>query len=623
MFSFFQNKNNLPKWIILIIDISVCFAALFIAFQLRFNFNLPEHEITRLKVSFLLVIPVRFLLFVLYRTHADIVRYTSTVDAFRVLTSLVIGTVIFGVANFVFYVILEKPFIIPLSVLIIDFFISTVLLIGYRMFVKLAWMEFHNPRKGKTDVVIFGAGESGLITKRALDRDAGIKYKVIAFIDDDDRKIGMKLEGVQIYHPSKLPDILAQHTVAHLIISIQDIPSDRKKEIADVALHFNTKVLVVPPVINWINGELSFKQIKRIKIEELLERDVIEIDNQKIGLFIENQTVLVTGAAGSIGSEIVRQVLKLQPKLVVCIDRSENDLFQLENTISKMISKVAILIADINDERKMEHIFKMYQPDVVYHAAAYKHVPLMETHVHEAIKNNVFGTKLIADLALKYSCKRFVMISTDKAVNPTSVMGASKRMAEIYIQTLNKLGETMFITTRFGNVLGSNGSVIPLFRKQIENGGPITVTHPDVTRFFMTIREACQLVLEASAMGKGGEIFMFDMGHSVKIVDLAKKMIQLSGLTLGKDIQIVYTGLRPGEKLFEELLNNKENTMPTYHQRILIANVNSYDDTVVNNTIQSLDSHLENSDEETMVAVLKKTIPEYKSQNSRFQKLDV
>lgn len=615
-------RSNVPQWIILIFDLLICSASLYLAFLLRFNFKITDQELLRLQHSFMLVIPVRLLFFLIFRTHADIVRYTSTSDAVRILISLALGSVVFIGANILNFYGFHTRFIVPFSIILIDFFISIVFLIGYRVVVKLTWLEMKNPSRGKTDVIIFGAGESGLITKRALDRDAGMKYKVVAFIDDDDRKTGMKLEGVQIFHTAKLPELLASNSVAHLIISVQEISAERKKELADTALHFNTKILVVPPVFSWINGELSFKQIKKIKIEELLERDVIKLDNKQVAASLLGQTVLVTGAAGSIGSEIVRQVLLHNPENVICVDRSENGLFQLEMTLSKYKGNYSIIIGDINDQEKMKSVFSLYRPKVCFHAAAYKHVPLMEQHVAEAAKNNLFGTKVIANLAKEHECERFVMISTDKAVNPTSVMGATKRMAEIYIQSLSDQSKTKFITTRFGNVLGSNGSVIPLFRRQIENGGPVTVTHPEVTRFFMTIREACQLVLEAGAMGNGGEIFMFDMGKSVKIVDLAKKMIQLSGLTLGKDIQIVYTGLRPGEKLYEELLNNKENTIPTYHERILIAKVNQYNFSEVEQTFEDLQKYVVVNDETEIIRKIKKTIPEYKSHNSKFVKFD-
>ncbi len=616
-------STSVPQWIIFLLDLLICALALYLAFLLRFNFQITEKEVVWIKRSFMLVIPVRIILFLIFRTYADIIRYTSTTDAFRLIIALFLGSLAFVIINLFVYYIIGKSFVVPFSIIIIDFLATAVLLTGYRVFAKLIWLELKNPKKDKTDVIIFGAGESGIITKRALDRDAGTKYKVIAFIDDDEKKTGKKAEGIHIYHTSRLSDILTSHQVAHVIISVQDISPERKNEIVNSALNHNTKVLVVPPVFNWINGELSFKQIKKIKIEELLERNIISLDNIKVGETLRDQTIFVTGAAGSIGSEIVKQILKHHPKNVICIDRSENDLYNLELSLAKFSKNYKIIIGDICDAEKMDYLFKTYQPEISYHAAAYKHVPMMEAHVTEAVKNNVFGTKLIGDLAVKYKCKRFVMISTDKAVNPTSVMGATKRLAEIYIQTLGKNSTTKFIITRFGNVLGSNGSVIPLFRQQIETGGPVTITHPEVSRYFMTIKEACQLVLEAGTMGKGGEIFIFDMGKQIKIIDLAKKMIQLSGLTLGKDIQIVFTGLRPGEKLNEELLNISENTMPSYHKRILIAKVNEYEQNLVSILFEDLEKIMHLNDDEALVKKIKQIIPEYISHNSEFEKFDI
>lgn len=618
-------KNRQRKWLLLSIDIVICLLALVLAYLARFNFFIPGKELIRMPYAIVVFVLIRALTFVVFRTYADFIRYTSTRDAIKVIFALLLGSLLFVAINIISLNFITKAHIIPLSVIVIEFFISTVLLVGLRVLIKLAYLEIKNPSKTKTEVIIFGAGDSGLITKRSLDRDVGTKYKVVAFIDDDDTKSGMKLEGVSIYKTERLNDLLENQSVAHLVISIQNLSTKRKNEIANVALQHNVKVLVVPPVFNWINGELSFNQIKKIKIEDLLERDVIELDNKKISSFLNNQVVLVTGAAGSIGSEIVRQLAKYSPKYILCIDHSETGLYNLDLDLNKLKKNhiCKLIVGDIRDEVKMRHIFEEHKPMICFHAAAYKHVPMMENQVLEAIKNNVLGTKLLADLSVEFKCTRFVMISTDKAVNPTSVMGASKRMAEIYAQSLSKKQNiTKFITTRFGNVLGSNGSVIPLFRQQIEEGGPITVTHPEVTRFFMTIKEACQLVLEAAVMGNGGEIFIFDMGSSVKIVDLAKRMVQLSGLTLGKDIQIVYSGLRPGEKLYEELLNNMENTLPTYHNRILIATVKEYEFDEVNKKMEVLKSYSTEHDEDSIVKELKQLITEYKSHNSKYEIFD-
>ena len=385
-------------------------------------------------------------------------------------------------------------------------------------------------------------------------------------------------------------------------------------------------MLNVPPVQSWINGELSFKKIRKVNIEDLLGRDQILLQLEKIKEEIHNKTILVTGAAGSIGSEMVRQILPFEPKLLLLLDIAESPLYDLELEIkdnpSTNFQNIEPIIGDIRNKDRMRNVFNTFHPDIIFHAAAYKHVPMMELNPSESILNNVLGTKIIADLSKEFNASKFVMISTDKAVNPTNIMGATKRIAEMYTQSMNGLGKTKFITTRFGNVLGSNGSVIPRFKKQIESGKPLTITHPDITRYFMTISEACQLVLEAGSMGKGGEIFIFDMGSPMKIADLAKKMIQLSGLELGKDIQINYTGLRPGEKLFEELLANEENTLPTHHKKIMIAKVKSYPFDFVSAEIDGLIELFNSQNNEAIVTKMKKIVPEFLSKNSEYERLD-
>ena len=434
----------------------------------------------------------------------------------------------------------------------------------------------------------------------------------------------MTLESLRVLPFSQLSDFIAKHNRSIIPISIQNRPAAKKNEITEIALLHDVKVLVVPPVLKWINGELSFKQIKQIKIEELLEREPIQMDQSLVSPEIYDKTIWITGAAGSIGSEIVRQLLSFRFKKLVLIDNAETPTFFLTNFCNSQnySGSIDILLMDITDKKRIEKVMQEETPDIIYHAAAYKHVPVMEENVGAAIKTNVEGTKNLADLAVQYKVDKFVMISTDKAVNPTSVMGASKRIAEIYVQSLNfEQPHTKFITTRFGNVLGSNGSVIPLFRKQIEKGGPLTVTHPDITRYFMTISEACQLVITAGAMGDGGEIFIFDMGESVKIYDLAVKMIKLSGLTLGKDINIEFTGLRPGEKLYEELLANKENTKQTTHEKIMIANIIRYPYDEVVNKVESL-IRMQDEDPLQIVKKMKEIVPEFYSQNSTFAVLN-
>ncbi|MEI7663781.1 MAG: nucleoside-diphosphate sugar epimerase/dehydratase, partial [Bacteroidota bacterium] len=422
----------------------------------------------------------------------------------------------------------------------------------------------------------------------------------------------------------KLDNLLASNTVAQIILAIMHFDPLKKQELVDKCLAYNTKVLAVPPMLRWINGELSFNQIKNINIEELLEREEIKLDKQRITGEITGKTILVSGAAGSIGSEIVKQLSRYAPRQLILVDQAETPLhyLELETLSNNPTYQVEFILCDICNGNRMRKIFETFRPEVVYHAAAYKHVPMMENNPAEAVLTNIRGTRIIADLSVECGVKKFIMISTDKAVNPTNVMGASKRIAEIYTQALNSAGATHFITTRFGNVLGSNGSVIPMFHSQIEKGGPVTITHPEVTRFFMTIPEACQLVLEAGAYGQGGEIFVFDMGKSVKILDLAKKMIQLSGLTLNKDIQIKFIGLRPGEKLYEELLNIEENTIPTHHPLILAAKVRPYDLAEVIADIDELTAMVPNRNNFDIIRKMKAMVPEYKSQNSIYETLD-
>jgi len=576
-----------------------------------------------MEISFLVILATRLLLFLFFGTFKNIIRYTSTTDAIRISATIILGSLLFVIGNVVSYYALGRPNLVPYSIVIIELMMTAGLILGYRILLKVAFLEMRAPSRDKTWVVIFGAGESGIITKRAIDRDAGTKYKVLAFFDDDIRKAGKKIEGIPIYNAEKLEETLNQNQVAHVILSIQTLSPARKTEITNLCLQYKTKVLVVPPVRRWINGELSFKQIRKINIEELLERDVIQISNDKVRQDIAGKIVLITGAAGSIGSELVRQVCEFHPAMLLCVDQAETPMFHLQNELDQRRFKdYKIIIGDICDEQKMRLVFNMYKPAIVFHAAAYKHVPMMELNPAEAVRNNVIGTRVLANLAMEFKTQKFVFISTDKAVNPTNVMGASKRIAEMYVQAHDKKSFTRFITTRFGNVLGSNGSVIPLFRKQIERGGPVTVTDTEVTRYFMTIPEAVSLVLEAGTMGQGGEIFIFDMGKSVKILDLAQKMILLSGLTLGKDIQIEFTGLRPGEKLYEELLADKENTLPTYHERIMIARVENRDAAAIESDVNVFPLLLNDNNETEIVRKMKSIVPEFQSRNSIFEQLD-
>ncbi len=617
-------KYNLPRWSILIIDLIICAFSLTLAFFLRFNFKqIPPEDLKNLPYDYILLFGIRSVSFFISKTYKGVVRYTGSNDAMRIFKVVILGSGLLVIVNVITLYALGY-FIIPTAIIIIDALVTLFLMISSRLAVKAIYFESKNPEKQRIQVIIYGAGESGIITKRTLDRDAAVRYKVVGFIDDDDKKVGRSLEGVFIYPTSKLAELIKDNEVESVIISIQNLPPHKKNNIIDECLQFGVRVLNVPPVAKWINGELSFNQIKSINIEELLEREPIKLDNALINEQLNFKTILITGAAGSIGAELARQCAKFNPSLLVLLDQAESPLHELELEFNEngVTCKHEVVIGDVRNKDRMRNVFNTFKPHIVFHAAAYKHVPMMENNPSESILTNILGTKTVADLAVEFKVEKFVMISTDKAVNPTNVMGASKRIAEIYTQSLGKTAQTKFITTRFGNVLGSNGSVIPRFKKQIEEGGPITITHPDITRFFMTIPEACQLVLEAGCMGKGGEIFVFDMGQSVKIVDLARKMIKLSGLKEDRDIKIIYTGLRPGEKLFEELLASSENTLPTHHQQILVGKVREYEFAEVTQFINELILLFNTQDNTRIVSKMKDIVPEFVSNNSVFQTLD-
>jgi FlaA1/EpsC-like NDP-sugar epimerase len=620
----FFKIQNMPRWLIFTIDMSIVLFSIVLAYLLRFNFQIPASEIQTWKYVFPFILTIRAFSFVVSKTYAGIIRYTSTEDAIRIFLVVFLGSIVFALSNLLSYHFVNDRFVVPFSVVIIEFIVVIFSTITFRILVKVAYLEILNPGGNKNKVIIFGAGEAGIITKRALDRDVGIRSKVIAFIDEDKSKSGKKIEGVTIYGFEKLGELLAKNVIEHLVISVQQLPPKKKQTIVDACLKHNTKVMNVPPVSSWTDGQLSYNQIRNIKIEDILVRDEIKLDVEKVGSEIFGKTVMITGASGSIGGELSRQILQFNPKLAVLIDQAESAMFDMEVELHENFSdkNYEIAIADICNQTRMEHAFKKYKPDLVYHAAAYKHVPMMENNPSEAVFTNVKGTKTIADLAVLNGVDKFIMISTDKAVNPTNVMGASKRIAEIYVQSLNSKEKTRFITTRFGNVLGSNGSAVNLFKKQIENGGPVTVTDPEVIRYFMTIPEACQLVLEAGMMGNGGEIFLFDMGEPVKILDLANRMIKLSGLEVDKDIKIKFTGLRPGEKLYEELLNDAENTLPTHHPQIMIGKTREYDFEKISTSIDELISLFDEQDNKNIVRKMKTIVPEYISQNSVYEELD-
>ena len=625
-------KALLTHWAVLAVDCLIVIISLILAYQLRFNFNVPSVEQPLIFKAVLSLFTVRFIFFILFRTYAGMIQYTSSEDAQRIFLSVTLGSATLGILNF-FIAQYQPNYLVPFSILLIDYFISIFLLAAYRIAVKTIYEEVVKSKKPKMTVVIYGADNNGIITKRTLEQDRKKNYDVVAFIDNNLSMQTKNLEGVKILNVDRdLDKLLATGEADMLIISDSTVKQSIKNKVIDACLKYDVKILSVPQASKWINGELSVNQIRQVRIEDLLEREPIRLDKEIIKEQTQGKKILVTGAAGSIGQEIVRQLAKYNPSLLICFDQAESPLHELDLELQHDFPnlKFEIVLGDIRQEERLEKVFKFLKPELVYHAAAYKHVPLMENNPSESVLTNVLGTKNCADLAVKYGVEVFVLVSTDKAVNPTNVMGASKRIAEIYVQSLNRKlftehgnKTTHFITTRFGNVLGSNGSVIPRFRHQIESGGPITVTDPEITRFFMTIPEACQLVLEAGAIGKGGEIFIFDMGEPVKIIDLAKKMIQLSGLQLDKDIKIEISGLRPGEKLYEELLANAENTVPTHHPKILIAKVREYEFEEVSKEIETLISLFDKQNNNAIVSKMKQIVPEYISNNSVYEELDL
>jgi FlaA1/EpsC-like NDP-sugar epimerase len=570
-----------------------------------------------------IVLVARILTFFPGRTYAMIIRHTGISDLTKMIMVLFSGSVLILAFDFLYYKFTGILYI-PLSIVIMEFFITAYMMTASRLIIKFLYIEFRSKPKVRTNVLIYGVDELGVATKRALDLDVDASYRIVAFMDDKRQNQRKNIEGIKIYPLSKLGAISEKFEIDMLIIAKNSLSPSKKSEIVDICLNHHIKVLTVPRIKSWINSEFTVKQLKQINIEDLLERDPINLDSSQVRQELKNKTILVTGAAGSIGSEIVRQISAYEPKKILLFDQAETPLHSLELELTEkcLFSDYEIIIGDVCNVSRITRIFEKFHIDVIYHAAAYKHVPMMEGNPAEAIHNNVIGTRIVADLAVKYNVGKFIMISTDKAVNPTNIMGTSKRIAELYTQALDNVSNTSFITTRFGNVLGSNGSAIPLFKKQIDQGGPVTVTHPEVTRFFMTIPEACQLVLEASAMGKGGEVFIFDMGKSIKIADVARNMIRLSGLEVGKDIEIKYTGLRPGEKLYEELLCTTENTLPTYHPKIMIAKVNSMDFDTVSVAINQFEKLIKNQNNLEIVKLMKKMVPEFKSQNSIYEVLD-
>ena len=603
----------------------------YLGYLLRFNFVFDTINAYNPWIGVMVNVICVLAAILITRSYAGIVRYTGLRDGVRMFYTLALSVLLVAGVNIIYFANYQVN-LIPYSVLLIGFLASFLVLYQYRLLIKNIFSYYRKLTSQKKGVIIFGAGQLGIITQQVIDSTVTSDLKVVAFVDDDLRKAGKFINGTQIYSAQDDLGSLFDTTGAHeLIISTDKLSIERKNEIVDECLRNDIRVRAVPKAEEWMKGDFSFKQIKEIRIEDLLGRKAINLENEQVKEQITDRRVLITGAAGSIGSEIVRQVIEFNPEEIILVDQAESPLYELEMEVASRRRKInySCYVADIRDSQRVREIISEHRPHLIYHAAAYKHVPLMEKNPLEAVRCNILGTRNLANAAVDYKVEKFVMISTDKAVNPTNVMGCSKRISEIYVQSLNKHihtgngKSTMFVTTRFGNVLGSNGSVIPFFKKQIANGGPVTVTHPEITRYFMTIPEACQLVLEAGAMGRGGEIFIFDMGRSIKIFDLAKKMIQLSGLELNKDIDIVFTGLRDGEKLYEELLATKENTKPTHHEKIMIASVREYDFKAIEGHIEKMERMTyEDRDSYELVRTMKAIVPEYISNSSEYEILD-
>jgi len=605
---------NTPRIIILFGDILIAVGSLLLAYLLRFNFVLPEGITNQIILNLELLIFIRVCCMVLFKSFMGSVRHTAVVDIVKMSMVAFAGTTVFGLANVFFYQS-GGVLLVPFSVLIMDLCLNILALTSSRIVVKYIWgyraQLSAKPGKGS---LVFGVTESAIVASRALNYDPSLGYRVVGFIDDERGMYGKSIAGTRVYNGlSDLQYLLTRSDVQCVFISDKEISKERLQKVVDLALAAKKMVLRIPNASQWLNGNISASQIRTLNIEELLERDPIKLDFWKISSYLKGKTVLVTGSAGSIGSEIARQVAEFGPSKLILLDAAETALhdLQLEFQDNGINIPVEFVLANIRNEKRMRHIFESFSPEVVFHAAAYKHVPLVELNPAEAVLTNVMGTRLLADLSHEYRVSRFVFISTDKAVNPTSVMGASKRLAEMYVQSLNRFSDTTFVTTRFGNVMGSNGSVIPRFQKLISLRSPITITHPEITRFFMTIPEACQLVLEAASMGKGGEVYVFDMGKPVKILDLANRMILLSGLEPGKDVPIVFTGLRPGEKLYEELLADSENTIQTHHPKIFIAMVLGLELESLQKGISGLYDCLANSDRDCIISNLQQMVPEY------------
>ena len=614
-------------------DLVVLMTSFFFTF-LIFRGTGLDYIITPHTVVFITVLfGVNIFFFWLFRTYSGIIRHSSYIDAVKLLFSQMAVLVLFLVQNFVFEILFGYKAFLN-TALFINMVLSFCGLFLYRVIVKQTFERYFSETSDAnlSRTIIYGTDANAISVAKALKLETPARFKIVGFVDKNSQNSSKRMLDLPIFvQKKKLPILMRSIGAEGVVIADKSLSKEERLVIVDQCLEFNYKVYMVPLISDWENQKEISQKVKNLQIEDLLERKPIVLDSKSISKQLKDKTILITGAAGSIGSEIVRQVLLFNPKTVLVLDQAETPLHHLflEMNENEFKSKITTLIADVRNKEAMNNIFAHYKPQVVFHAAAYKHVPLMEENPSQAILTNIVGTKNIADLSCEYQVKKFVMVSTDKAVNPSNVMGASKRIAEKYVQSLQlkgqkekKLKATKFITTRFGNVLGSNGSVVPLFTKQIASGGPVTITHPDIIRYFMTIPEACQLVLEAGAMGKGGEIYIFDMGKPVKIIDLARKMIKLAGFIPDKDIMIKVVGLRPGEKLYEELLNDTSKTIPTYHNKIMIAQEIQEEYETLHADIEELIKIANRFENESIVAKMKEIVPEFKSMNSTYEVLD-
>ncbi len=630
----FKEKRARSKWLIFIIDQIIVYWSLALSLFVVMQFNFSEAQRGFFFIYSLSYLMVSATVFIAMRIHSGIVRYANLEDVYHIFwATLITGIAYWGVVELIVTPYLKAEWTRFNLAVVLNFFISSSLLVLLRIYVKkmYRYMSSLSENKEQEVILIYNCNESSIVLKQAIEAQTDINYKILGYVNDDPDKVSKYIQQKKIYHSNSLKYLKVKFQVEKLLICNDNFDHQAKTTVLEQCMKEGIKVSLLPPPNQWACGRLALSQIKDLNINDLLQREPIVLKKNNIIQEVTGKKILVTGAAGSIGSEIVRQLIGYQPAWIFLCDQAESPLHELQLELCDKYPNLnlTIFMANVQDKNRMTKLFEQYRPEIVFHAAAYKHVPLMESNPTEAIVSNIFGTKNLADLSKRFNVKKFIMVSTDKAVNPTNVMGATKRLAEIYIQSLDESQKansnntlTSFITTRFGNVLGSNGSVVPRFKAQIAVGGPITVTHPEITRYFMTIPEAVELVLEAGAMGKGGEVFVFDMGESIKIVDLAINMIKLAGLMPFKDIDIVFTGLRPGEKLYEELLTNEEKIIPTHHHKIKIAEVKSYPLTIVNELLQNLWEVKLNGDEFEMVSLIKEIVPEYKSNNSIFEKLD-